>query len=191
MIISNVHNCLINSSGRNRKLENLIYKNVSQSFYYAQNVIKGRWPKAEKFICLNHDFSLHYYENFLPNKINIKKLSKIVLNSEESYYAIIKYVNGRFPKLEKRLLNSGVSSFLYIINYVKNPSYMVNYLNKEKLSEVHYEFVEDYLSFLKKHKKRFFKLEQLVFEDNFKFKDESSNIVKNKYLKNILRFNHD
>ena len=170
------------AKGRNKELENIIYKEPNFIFYYARNVLQGRWPKAEKYILSDEDFSYDYYSEFIDNNRLFKRsiINKIKLNAEKAYFIVSK-INGRFPKLEKLLFNDNLYSLLYVINYVKKPSYIINHIKEFK--NVNTEFVEDYLKLLNK---RYIKLE-IIFNHLFLKKNYSNHI----YMKKVLKFNHD
>lgn len=74
-----------------KQAEKIISTNPCYSYFYARDVIKGRWPKSEKLILIDPHYSYYYAKNV---------------------------IQGRFPKCEKIILIN-YYSFLYL-NYILN-----------------------------------------------------------------------
>ena len=75
----------------------LAEKDVVTCFDYADQVIKGRWPEAEKFIIKNPDFALLYANNFFGGKW--EEYEKSIINDTERCYLYAKdAIKGRLPE---------------------------------------------------------------------------------------------
>jgi hypothetical protein len=83
--------------GRWPEAEKFIIKNPDFALRYAIQVIKGRWPEAEKFIIKNPDFALLYANNFFGGKW--EEYEKSIINDTERCYLYAKdAIKGRLPE---------------------------------------------------------------------------------------------
>jgi len=70
------------------KLEPTISKDAFSSFYYAKNVIKGKWELAEPTISKDAQYSYYYAKYVIEGKLPDFMHNQMILNNNEytKYY---------------------------------------------------------------------------------------------------------
>jgi hypothetical protein len=60
--------CLKNNK-RDKNLEQYIIKDPGWSYYYARDIIKGRWKEAEQYIINDSRYAYYYSRNIIEGKL--------------------------------------------------------------------------------------------------------------------------
>ena len=101
-------------------LEHIILQNEQYSFYYARDIIKGRWEEAEKIISTDPLYSYHYARDVIKRRF--LEGEKIIAN--HLYYSYLyarNIIKGMFPLCHYNIFYSLYKDkyidFLKSINY--------------------------------------------------------------------------
>jgi hypothetical protein len=101
---------------------------ATKAYYYAQRILKKRWPQGEKVI-LEHSprFAYLYAKNIIKGRW-IQAEPFIAKDEQASYYYSKFVLKGRFPEFEKNLKCGGLTGRW--ISYDKLIDYARFYLNE-------------------------------------------------------------
>jgi len=84
------------SGKRMPELELTISKDAQYSYFYARDVIKGRWELAEPAISKDALYSYYYARNIIKGKF-ISGEAVISKNARYSYWYAINVIKGKLP----------------------------------------------------------------------------------------------
>lgn len=100
--------------------ENKISKDINSSYYYAKEVIKGRFKKGEKVISKNAAYSYQYAKDIIKGRFLEAEL-QISTSYPFPYYYAQNIIKGRFQEYENsiRFLINRDFQLLYLKNIMK------------------------------------------------------------------------
>jgi len=78
--------------GKWKKGEPAISKNAQCSYYYARHIIKGRWELAEPTISKNAFYSCWYAKYVIEGKLPDFMHNQMILNNDESTKEYVKFI---------------------------------------------------------------------------------------------------
>jgi hypothetical protein len=76
-----------------------------QAYWYAKDIIKGRWPEGEAAIS-KHPYWAYYYARDVIKGRWPEGESTIAKDSQEAYWYAKDIINGRWPEGEEAIANS-------------------------------------------------------------------------------------
>ncbi|MCM8774684.1 MAG: hypothetical protein NC820_08175 [Candidatus Omnitrophica bacterium] len=138
--------CEIVKGKVNNKLEDVIAQNTANSFYYAQRILKGPFPKGENAIAKNSIYSYEYALEILKGPFP-KGEDIIAENSDYSYLYARDILKGPFPKGEDAITKNDKICYLYAKDVLKD-----RFLKGEP-NIIKSDYLNDYIKFLRSIKK--------------------------------------
>jgi hypothetical protein len=86
------YKCL-NNKQRDKRLEKIIIKSPLYAYYYAQELIKGRWTEAENIIATSSERAYLYALNIIKGKLPENMHNAMIIHADEwakEYFDFIK-----------------------------------------------------------------------------------------------------
>jgi hypothetical protein len=84
--------CYCNNK-QDKRLEKIIIKSPYYAYYYAQNIIKGRWIEAENIISTNSCCTYWYAEDIIKGKLPENMHNMMILHADDyakQYFKLMK-----------------------------------------------------------------------------------------------------
>ena len=94
-------------------------KDPKSAYEYARDVIRGRWPEAEKVIASDAFSACDYAKNVIGGRW--PEAEKVIASDAYSAYLYAMYViRGRWPEAEKVIASDSVPAFYYANDVIKD-----------------------------------------------------------------------
>jgi hypothetical protein len=112
--------CLINNK-RDKDLEPFIIKDPHYAYFYALNIIEGRWIEAEQYIMKNPHYAYFYAKNMIRGRW-IEAEQYIMKRPGYSYYYALFVIQGKLPEsMHNAMIAYGIddTSNNFVKDYIK------------------------------------------------------------------------
>ena len=96
----------------------LIPMTAEDAYYYARDVINGRWPEVEAVIATDPEKAYRYALNVIKGRWPEAE-SVIATNPYYAYAYAHDVINGRWPEAEARIMTNPYYAYLYALGVIK------------------------------------------------------------------------
>ena len=87
----------------NKEKQLLLEKNSHDLYFYAKDIIKGRWPEAEPLIMTDLTWAFYYARNIINGRWPEAE-PVIMKDPNMTYHYVRTVIKGRWPEAEKYLI---------------------------------------------------------------------------------------
>lgn len=137
--------------GRWKKAEPTLAKDIYFSFYYAKNILKKRFKLAENLIATDAEFAYDYATNIIKKRW--QKGEESICKNASFSYKYSQFLKSRFRKGEEIISENSEYCFYYAKDIIKGklPAKMHDKMLGHALNNPEDKFVKYYFEFIKNH----------------------------------------
>jgi len=103
---------------RDKNLENLIKINPEYAYYYAKNIIKGRFEEVEPYIMKDSKYAYEYAKNIIKGRFKEAE-PYIKKDPEYAYYYATDVIKNRWKEAEPYIMQDPEYAYYYAKNIIK------------------------------------------------------------------------
>jgi len=95
------------------EIENYALKSPERAYYYAINIVKGRWEKGEPIIMQSPEYAYDYAKNIIKGRWKEAEPCIMKNSAEWTYLYALKIIKGRWKEAEPYIIKEPYYAYIY------------------------------------------------------------------------------